>query len=106
LSAISDKSHTTASSSASLPDVCTHDIRESDLLPRIIDVKEFIRRKPRTLEEVRDYFEFSQELTFKTLMEQKLAGKIWYELLTKRWNYGIDKNPIPVQAEKELEIGV
>lgn len=81
-------------------------IKESDLLPRVKDVLEYIRQKPRKTEDIQHYFDFTPEYTFKKLMEFKLAGKIWFENATRTWQFGKDQNQHPVKACPEQDIGV
>lgn len=79
---------------------------ERDLLPRVKDVVEFIRQKPRTIKEVQEYFGFTPQYCFETLMKFKTEGKIWYDLQNKLWSFGGDKNPMPVTAEPEMDVGL
>lgn len=81
-------------------------IKETELLPRVTDVLEYIRQKPRTSDEIRQYFGLSHDYTFTKLMEYKNNKKIWFENSTKKWNFGLDNNPMPVKADTKMDLGV
>lgn len=96
-------------SKVSTPDTLPEAPEQSEFKanPRLKDVVEFIRRHPRKTEDVGKEFGLSPEYNLKVLYalwhEHK---KIWFEKSTCTWNFGCDKNPVPVVAEKELDIGV
>jgi hypothetical protein len=46
----------------------------------------------------------SKEYCFNALNELKNKKKIWFEKATLTWNFGLDKNPSPVVADKEFEV--
>lgn len=81
-------------------------ILERDLSPRVKDVVEFIRQKPRTMDEIGKYFGFSPTYCIQELYKLKEKGKIWFEKATSLWRFGLDNNPAPIIAEPEMDVGV
>jgi len=84
----------------------TAPIVERDLQPSIKDVIEFIRVKPRKIEDVGKEFGFTNEYTLKVLYKLKEDRKIWLEKSSMLWTIGHDKNPMPIVADKEMDIGL
>lgn len=112
-SAVTVGSHTIASSSnipaTGTPDTLPEAPENSEFKanPRLKDVVEFIRRHPRTTEDIGKEFGFSPEYCLKALYALKDEHKkIWFEKATLTWNFGIDKNPAPVVADKDYDIGL
>lgn len=110
-SAVAVESHTIASSS-NIPATGTHDTLpespsndEFKANPRLKDIVEFIRRHPRTLDDVGKEFGLSQKACMDALYYLKDEKKrIWFNKATLCFEFGCDKNPAPVVADKEYEV--
>ena len=89
-----------------LPDGRNYTKRELGVRITDIDLTEYIRRKPRTLDEIGKYFMWSPEFTLKSLYLVKEKGKIWYDSARKVWDFGKSKEPMPIVADKALDVGV
>lgn len=72
--------------------------------PRMKDIVEFIRKHPRKLDDVSREFGLSNEYTFRALNELWHKKRIWFNKATLCFEFGIDKNPAPVVADKEYEV--
>lgn len=96
-------SQTLAGAGSNLPEAPYNS--EFTVNPRLKDIVEFIRRHPRTLDDVGKEFGLSPEYCLKALYALKDEHKkIWFEKATCTWQFGIDKNPAPVVADKEYEV--
>lgn len=95
-------SQTLAGAGSNLPDAPSND--EFTANPRMKDIIEFIRRHPRKLDDVSTEFGLSKDYTFRALNELWHKKKIWFNRATLCFEFGIDKNPAPVIADKEYEV--
>jgi hypothetical protein len=77
---------------------------EKILPPSVRDVLEYIRQEPRGITDIGKYFGFTPEYTFKLLYDMQTDNKIHYEGATRKWCIGQDFSPMPVRADKEMEV--
>ncbi len=70
------------------------------------EILEYIRKAPRASLEIKEHFGISDDQLNEAIEVLKKHKKIWRNTKTMEYDFGIDKNPAPVIADKELDLGV